>query len=79
MTGFEPAVSALTGQRVGPLHHTPQRREVYHAESRSVKKADRYRTKPTPRDHQRPAAGKVAHSFLGALPSLCTAAESSIK
>src|SRR3972149_1452572 len=23
MTGFEPAVSALTGQRVGPLHHTP--------------------------------------------------------
>ncbi len=23
MTGFEPAVSALTGQRVWPLHHTP--------------------------------------------------------
>src|SRR3970040_2021265 len=23
MTGFEPAVSALTGQRVAPLHHTP--------------------------------------------------------
>src|SRR3989304_4207654 len=27
MTGFEPAVSALTGQRVGPLHHTPNGRE----------------------------------------------------
>ena len=24
MTGFEPAVSALTGQRVGPLHYTPE-------------------------------------------------------
>ena len=23
MTGFEPAISALTGQRVRPLHHTP--------------------------------------------------------
>lgn len=31
MTGFEPAISALTGQRVGPLHHTPERPLVYHA------------------------------------------------
>ncbi len=23
MTGFEPAISALTGQRVKPLHYTP--------------------------------------------------------
>jgi hypothetical protein len=23
MTGFEPAISALTGQRVEPLHYTP--------------------------------------------------------
>ena len=30
MTGFEPAISALTGQRVRPLHHTPERRLVYH-------------------------------------------------
>ncbi len=27
MTGFEPAVSALTGQRVSPLHYTPGRWE----------------------------------------------------
>lgn len=25
MTGFEPAISALTGQRVKPLHYTPGR------------------------------------------------------
>ena len=24
MTGFEPAISALTGQRVWPLHYTPE-------------------------------------------------------
>lgn len=24
MTGFEPAISALTGQRVKPLHYTPE-------------------------------------------------------
>ena len=37
MKGFEPSVSALTGQRVGPLHHTPRQPEVYHAGKASVK------------------------------------------
>lgn len=37
MTGFEPAVSALTGQRVGPLHYTPERRKVYHMQTNPVK------------------------------------------
>jgi hypothetical protein len=32
MKGFEPSVSALTGQRVRPLHHTPERAEVYHSQ-----------------------------------------------
>jgi hypothetical protein len=39
MTGFEPAISALTGQRVGPLHHTPRRAEVYHERSHGVNAA----------------------------------------
>jgi len=30
MTGFEPAISALTGQRVWPLHYTPEAGLVYH-------------------------------------------------
>ncbi len=30
MTGFEPAISALTGQRVWPLHYTPEPGVVYH-------------------------------------------------
>ncbi len=29
-TGFEPAVSALTGPHVEPLHHAPERKIVYH-------------------------------------------------
>ena len=29
-TGFEPAVSALTGPHVKPLHHAPEQEEVYH-------------------------------------------------
>ncbi len=29
-TGFEPAVSALTGPHVEPLHHAPERGIVYH-------------------------------------------------
>ena len=39
MKGFEPSVSALTGQRVRPLHHTPERREVYHSRRDTVKAA----------------------------------------
>jgi hypothetical protein len=38
MKGFEPSVSALTGQRVGPLHHTPRQPEVYHVAKASVKR-----------------------------------------
>jgi hypothetical protein len=38
MTGFEPAISALTGQRVSPLHYTPERREVYHGARVVVKR-----------------------------------------
>lgn len=30
-TGFEPAVSALTGPHVEPLHHAPIDQEVYHS------------------------------------------------
>ena len=29
-TGFEPAVSALTGPHVEPLHHAPERQVSYH-------------------------------------------------
>lgn len=29
-TGFEPAISALTGPHVEPLHHAPIGKEVYH-------------------------------------------------
>jgi hypothetical protein len=37
MKGFEPSVSALTGQRVWPLHHTPERLKVYHSDESIVK------------------------------------------
>jgi hypothetical protein len=37
MTGFEPAISGLTGQRVSPLHYTPKRSEVYHVVGSNVK------------------------------------------
>ena len=29
-TGFEPAISALTGPHVEPLHHAPERKISYH-------------------------------------------------
>ena len=29
-TGFEPAILALTGPHVRPLHHAPERKWVYH-------------------------------------------------
>jgi hypothetical protein len=39
-TGFEPAVSALTGPHVEPLHHAPKRRpQYYHADSNSSRKS----------------------------------------
>ena len=31
-TGFEPAISALTGPHVEPLHHAPERLLSYHTE-----------------------------------------------
>lgn len=37
MTGFEPAISGLTGQRVKPLHYTPERAKVYHGAGSNVK------------------------------------------
>ena len=40
MTGFEPAISGLTGQRVRPLHYTPKRPEVYHVVGSDVKTSD---------------------------------------
>lgn len=40
MTGFEPAVSALTGQRVRPLHYTPEREVVYHSGRNGVKRTN---------------------------------------
>ncbi len=36
-TGFEPAISALTGQRVKPLHYAPEHATVYHSRGNSVK------------------------------------------
>jgi hypothetical protein len=29
-TGFEPAISALTGPHVEPLHHAPEQKSYYH-------------------------------------------------
>ncbi len=39
-TGFEPAISALTGPHVKPLHHAPERTIVYH----NAYRASRFRS-----------------------------------
>lgn len=71
MTGFEPAVSALTGQRVGPLHHTPERREVYHAGNRNVKMTPAL---PAPSFHR--WAGAVPGKISAKAAAACVIASS---
>ncbi len=65
MTGFEPAVSALTGQRVRPLHYTPEREKSTTAEETASREPQSF---PQPDPRQTKNVGAIRelplHSFV---------------